>query len=287
MRAAKQAPTTPADAWRVTCRPSGYLERYATWTRRGHGGIEQVRGDGLVAAAFRHRTSRAGDPHLHTHVLVANAVRGTAGRWSTVDARHFYWHSKTAGYLYEAHLRSELTARLGVRWTKAIEGIADIEGVPLDVLGAFSTRRAEIEERLAIGGGSSPRAAEIAALTTRKAKKHDVDPTTLRSRWREQAREMGFGLRQLAAVMGQQPVEQRDLADVRAMEAALLSPTGLTRQSSFDRRNVLNGVAERLRNGASVAYIEAIADRLLCHPDVAGPGTNIRLKARQSLMQVG
>jgi len=287
MRAAKQAPTTPADAWRVTCRPSGYLERYATWTRRGHGGIEQVRGDGLVAAAFRHRTSRAGDPHLHTHVLVANAVRGTAGRWSTVDARHFYWHSKTAGYLYEAHLRSELTARLGVRWTKAIEGIADIEGVPLDVLGAFSTRRAEIEERLAIGGGS-PRAAEIAALTTRKAKKHDVDPTTLRSRWREQAREMGFGLRQLAAVMGQQPVEQRDLADVRAMEAALLSPTGLTRQSSsFDRRNVLNGVAERLRNGASVAYIEAIADRLLCHPDVAGPGTNIRLKARQSLMQVG
>ena len=60
--------------------------------------------------AFRHRTSRAGDPHLHTHVLVANAVRGTDGRWSTVDARHLYWHSKTAGYLYEAHLRSELTA---------------------------------------------------------------------------------------------------------------------------------------------------------------------------------
>ncbi len=74
------------------------------------------------------------------------------GRWSTVDARHFYWHSKTAGYLYEAHLRSELTARLGVRWTKAINGIADIEGVPLDVPGTFSTRRAEIEERLAIGG---------------------------------------------------------------------------------------------------------------------------------------
>jgi conjugative relaxase-like TrwC/TraI family protein len=247
----------------------GYLERYATWTRRGHGGIQQIRGDGLVAAAFRHRTSRAGDPHLHTHVLVANTVRGTDGRWSTIDARHFYWHSKTAGYLYEAHLRSELTARLGVRWTKAIEGIADIEGVPLDVLGAFSTRRAEIEERLAIGGWSSPRAAEIAALTTRKVKKHDVDPTTLRSRWRDQAREMGFGPQQLAAVMDQQPVDQRDLADVRAIEAALLSPTGLTRQSSsFDRRNVLNGVAERRRNGASVAHIKAIADRLLCHADV-------------------
>ena len=60
---------------------------------------------------------------------------------SSVDARHFYWHSKTAGYLYEAHLRSELTARLSVRWTSAIKGIADIEGVPIDVLGAFSSTR--------------------------------------------------------------------------------------------------------------------------------------------------
>jgi len=247
----------------------GYLERHATWTRRGHGGIEQIRGDGLVAAAFRHRTSRAGDPHLHRHVLVANAVRGADGRWSTVDARHFYWHSKTAGYLYEAHLRSELTARLGVRWTKAIKGIADIEGVPLDVLGTFSTRRAEIEERLAIGGWSSPRAAEIAALTTRKAKQHDVDPATLRSRWREQARALNFGPLQLAAVMDQQPAEHRGLAEVRAIEAVLLSPAGLTKQSSsFDRRDVLLGVAEALRNGASVAYVEAIADQLLCHPEV-------------------
>ena len=247
----------------------GYLERHATWTRRGHGGVEQIRGDGLVAAAFRHRTSRAGDPHLHTHVLVANAVRGADGRWSTVDARHFFWHSKTAGYLYEAHLRSELTARLGIRWTKAIKGIADIEGVPLDVLGTFSTRRAEIEERLAIGGWSSPRAAEIAALTTRKAKQHDVDPVTLRSRWREQARAMNFGPRQLAAVMDQQPAEHRGLAEVRAVEAVLLSPAGMTKQSSsFERRDVLLGVAEAIRNGASVAYLEAIADRLLCHPEV-------------------
>ena len=83
-------------------------------------------------------------------------------------------------------MRSELTARLGVRWTKATKGIADIEGVPLGVRGTFSTRRTEIEERLAVGGWSSPRAAEIAALTTRKAKQHDVDPATLPSKWREQ-----------------------------------------------------------------------------------------------------
>ncbi len=45
------------------------LEREAVAARRGHGGVAQVRGQGLVAAGFGHRTSRAGDPQLHTHLL--------------------------------------------------------------------------------------------------------------------------------------------------------------------------------------------------------------------------
>ena len=59
------------------------------------------------------------------------------------------------------------------------------------------------------------------------------------------------------------------VADLSRIAQELLSPAGLTKQSSsFDRRDVLLGVAEALRNGASVAYLEAIADRLLCHPEV-------------------
>jgi conjugative relaxase-like TrwC/TraI family protein len=45
-----------------------YVEREASFTRRGHAGVLRVRGDGFVAAAYRHRLSRAGDPQLHTHV---------------------------------------------------------------------------------------------------------------------------------------------------------------------------------------------------------------------------
>ena len=51
------------------------LEAEAARARRGKGGVDQVVADGFVAAAFRHRTSRAGDPHLHTHVLIANVVQ--------------------------------------------------------------------------------------------------------------------------------------------------------------------------------------------------------------------
>src|SRR3954465_12470434 len=57
----------------------GYMERAAAVTRRGPGGVHSIAGNGFVAAAFRHRTSRAGDPQLHTHVLVANLTLGADG----------------------------------------------------------------------------------------------------------------------------------------------------------------------------------------------------------------
>lgn len=60
----------------------GYLERQACWARRGRGGNEFVPGNGFLATAYLHRSFRAGDPQLHTHVLIANATKGPDGRWS-------------------------------------------------------------------------------------------------------------------------------------------------------------------------------------------------------------
>jgi conjugative relaxase-like TrwC/TraI family protein len=60
-----------------------YVEREACFTRRGQNGIRRVRGEGFLAAACRHRLSRAGDAQLHTHVVVANMTRAEgAGRRS-------------------------------------------------------------------------------------------------------------------------------------------------------------------------------------------------------------
>ena len=151
----------------------GYIERSAARSRTGKNGIHQIEVDGLVASAFRHRTSRAGDPHLHTHVLVANMGQGTDGVWRTLDGRWLYLHAKTAGYLYEAHLRQELTRRLGVEWEPVKNGIADVAGIDRSVLEHFSDRRRQIEEHLDEIGFRSARAAELAALDTRHAKDTD------------------------------------------------------------------------------------------------------------------
>jgi TrwC relaxase len=64
-----------------------FIERHALFTRQGRNGIRQVNVHGLVAAAFTHRDSRAGDPDLHTHVAVANKVQTLDGRWLSIDGR--------------------------------------------------------------------------------------------------------------------------------------------------------------------------------------------------------
>jgi TrwC relaxase len=64
-----------------------FIEEHALFTRTGPQGIRQVNVRGLVAAAFTHRDSRAGDPDLHTHVAVANKVQTLDGRWLSIDGR--------------------------------------------------------------------------------------------------------------------------------------------------------------------------------------------------------
>jgi len=103
----------------------GYLERRACVVRRGKGGLVREYGAGFVAAAFRHRTSRAQDPHLHTHVIVANMTRTDDAEWRALDGEAILkTYRLAAGYLYEAHLRHELTHRLGLEWTEPIKGWA-------------------------------------------------------------------------------------------------------------------------------------------------------------------
>ncbi|HEV2920384.1 MAG TPA: MobF family relaxase, partial [Actinomycetota bacterium] len=68
-----------------------YLDEHIG-ARRGHGGVQHVSGQGLLAVGFDHRTSREGDPLLHTHLVVANRVQGPDGRWTALDGRDVYRH---------------------------------------------------------------------------------------------------------------------------------------------------------------------------------------------------
>src|ERR671910_499297 len=104
----------------------GFLEHEAAFTRLGRDGHTAARGSGFVAATFRHRMSRAGDPQLHTHVLVANLIRTSDSEWRSLDGHRLYRRAKTAGYLYQAHLRAELHRELGLAFREVHRGAAEI-----------------------------------------------------------------------------------------------------------------------------------------------------------------
>jgi conjugative relaxase-like TrwC/TraI family protein len=229
-----------------------YLDRHAVVTRRRVGGdIHQVDGAGLVIAGFRHRTSRAGDPQLHTHCLAANLVEHPGG-WGALHSPVLYRHARTAGFVYQAVLRAELTERLGVAWGPIHNGMADIDGIDPALLRAFSKRRIEIEAQLEKTGDSTARAAQIATLDTRQAKDYGVEAESLADRWRSEAGEHGFDPRQLRRVLGHQPptVTHHHL-DVAIDEMA--GPHGLTASdASFLRQDVTRAWCSALPGGVPV-----------------------------------
>src|SRR3954469_18169076 len=132
-----------AAAWQAALE---YLEDEACVTRRGKNGVIREHAGGFVAAAYQHRTSRAQDPHLHTHVIVANMAKTPSdGTWRALDGEPILKSYRlAAGYLYQAQLRAELTRTLGVEWDEPHKGMAELRRVRREVIREFSTRRAQV-----------------------------------------------------------------------------------------------------------------------------------------------
>jgi len=248
--------------------------------------------DGFVAAAFRHRTSRAGDPHLHTHVVVPNMVRAAEdGRWSAFTHRRLYKAAKTSGYVYQAELRRALTEELGVAWSEVENGTAEVEGVSEEIRKHFSKRRQEIEAEMARRGETSARAAQTATLNTRRPKPpqgqerartewsddagdYGVEASTsegLYQRWRREAREkVGYDADELAQTLHHDVPNRPTEAQMEAWSRHLSGPEGVTEsRTTFGRGDVVQAWCE----GPSMATAGADAvlsqaDTWLTRPDV-------------------
>ncbi len=251
-----------------------FLESVGSRARRGKGGLTQVDGDGFVAAAFRHRTSREGDPHLHTHVVIANLVHSPDdGRWSALDARPLLGWAKTAGYLYEAELRWQLSRRLGVEWGPVRKGIADVEGIPQAAIREFSRRRQQIEDHLDERGLTTAKAAQVAAYATRKAKDMTVPAEGLVESWRRRAEGVGVDADVSASVCDVRTRWRVTQPAAERLFGEMASPTGLTeKRSTFGRRDVIQALCQNLPAGAPLDEVLAMAERFLVSEHVVALG---------------
>ena len=187
------------------------LEREVAFTRVGKGGIRQVPVTGLVAAAFDHRDSRAGDPDLHTHLVVSNRVQalaGEGGKWLTLDGRMLFKAKVMASEHYNTRLEAELTDRLGVRFVErpgpqGRRPVREIDGLDPRLLEAWSSRRRDITDRqralaetFQADHGRAPTRIESLALAqqanleTRPDKHEPRSLRDQRKKWRAEAEAM-------------------------------------------------------------------------------------------------
>jgi conjugative relaxase-like TrwC/TraI family protein len=250
----------------------GYLERHGIGVRRDHNGTDRlhVRG-GLLAVAFVHRLSRAGDPQFHTHVLVQNAAQGPDGRWTALDSDRLYAQVMAADHLYLAAERAALTERLGVRWGPVDERSGAAEIIGLDdraLIERFSNRSEQIDHWLAEQGLSGIKASSAAAVATRAPKDHSESEQSVYQRWTRELAEQGVGERQLAEVCSGERGRPATAQEVRQVLDELAGPDGLTEQAStFTRADVVDALAKRLPVAPSahqaLTQAEQAADRFL------------------------
>src|SRR6266508_4511804 len=182
-------------------------------TRTGRHGAEHVQGEGLLAVGFTHRTSRAGDPLLHTHLIVTNRTQGPDGQWRTLDSRDLLAHRSTADAIYQA----ELSRTLGVRWEAPDRwGNRAIQGMPEELRRGFSKRHeqitAELQRQEANGKHRTAKLVQTVVHATRPAKSQET-PETLYGRWQQEAQVLGYEPERLVRqVTGRERSRQQDAA---------------------------------------------------------------------------
>jgi conjugative relaxase-like TrwC/TraI family protein len=243
-----------------------YVENRALGVRRHRGAerwVEPV--VGAFGAEFLHRTSRALDPHLHSHVVIANLGRDPEGRFSALDGRGIYAHAGAVGALYHAQLRVELRERLGVEWGHLDRGRADLVGIGPEVRREFSRRSTEIAADLSESGRVGHRASEVASMRTRQPKDLTVGADDLRDQWRQRAGELGLGPVRIDAVLGRDTRARTRHETSREVESdperviVRLASSG----RSIARRHVVQAWCMELPDGAKAKGVERASDRLL------------------------
>jgi conjugative relaxase-like TrwC/TraI family protein len=240
-----------------------YAEREVFHSRSGKNGVVQEDIEGVIATAFTHFDSRAGDPQLHDHVVVSNRARSVSdGEWRTLDSRGLFKSVVMLGELHQGVLADLLTKELGWDWDERSRRHSDqvrweVAGVPETLLAEFSQRAAAIEERKEVlipafvaAHGRQPTTVEIiklrerATLETRPLKEHRP-LGTMTEGWRQRAEPyVGSDPQAWVAGLGDRNdlplLRSGDLADEILADAAAVTIRKVSeRRATFSRANVL------------------------------------------------
>lgn len=269
----------------------GALERWTAYAMRGHHGdgdeAETVETSGFSGWMMVHRAARPvdgapyGDPHFHLHFTLANMVKGTDGKWSTMASggRDLHRHTRATQSLMNARIRRELTDAFGISFRREERtGAWEIAAIPEATIRLFSKRDSQVRDlltKLGIDYDSATTRERTAASTASKAAKNGeaagVEDDVLRSYWQAEGRAAGDDPEAIAAsAMEQDQADQNPSLD--ELCAQVFDPkTGLTSHSKeFTHAAAIAAVLDALPYGvANAEEAEQLTTSVLRHADYA------------------
>lgn len=247
-----------------------YLERHGVTATRQEGSERTVLPTtGMVAGRFTHAVNRNGDPHLHSHVVMANLVHGTDGRWSACDRRGLDAHRRAGGAVYAAHLRHALSGDLGLRWSAAPDRLPEIAGISPALLGEFSSRAADIR--------AAGRGRRVAWALTRSAKEPSSPYDDLVQAWRRRAEGVGWAEPGRLDPPGGSDRGTPAVLDEHRVAGAI----SLTPHNGARRRDVVAAMAAGASDGAGATTLERLVDTWV---PPGPPGVAEPLQARRDVL---
>ncbi len=211
------------------------LERFAA-TRVRQGGSNADRStENVIAALFQHDTSRALDPHLHTHCIVFNATHdGAEERWKALQNSRMLVAQKYVENVYYHELARALGS-YGYSLENSRRGDFRIIGISQELCDRFSKRHREIDEQTRDFLARKPEKAEgnlndirdFLAHTLRSRKIRQLGPERLIGLWKKQL----FAEEEATL---QAPTSSRQPISITSYEAISWAEDHL-----FDRRSVV------------------------------------------------
>ena len=178
----------------------------------------------LSAVGFVHRTSRSLDPHLHTHLLLANRIELEDGSFRAVNSAGIYRNVREWSLFYRRSLAKEVYSRLGIvmveRGLDDEGGPTEIPGFPADVSRLFSKRSSAVNELVERWGAYGPGASRTASLMTRD-KKVLLSSEQLRERWANELERAGFTVRHMENLIPRRRLHLKSLPEPRSSRSVV------------------------------------------------------------------
>lgn len=230
---------------------------YASARKMTNGTRETFKTGSIAAALIHHHESRAGDPHVHTHVVLFNGTLCPDGEYRAMYIEPLI-RSGILGDLYDQKMALKVQ-ELGYKIRETKTGF-DLDGVTDEQIRKFSKRSTEIEDYLKEKGwANTPKNRQKATFETRIGKEITETLEDKQQRWDEEMASVGF----TGVTPSDQPIKPENQETPRELlDAALAHLTEY--QSSFNAEDIQRFVFSHLRSFDEKPLNAEIAK----HPDL-------------------